>query len=389
MKMAFFHDSKFKYDKNNDYYTSGGLNDRFLKEYLNYFEKITLITRKEKINKSEDISKYSLISLNDVQFDCLDSLNIFSIFFGKSNKIIKKNIINNDYIIIRLPSIIGIKACQYCNKYKKKYLIEMVGCPFDSLWNYGGIKAKLIAPILTLITKILVKKSKNVLYVSNVFLQKRYPNNKNTIGVSDVKIDKPDKKILDKRIKKINSYDENTIYKFGLIGSLKINYKGHDTAIKALSRLKDKINFELHFLGSSDDRSINKWKQLATKYGIEKNIYFDGVLPGGKPVFNWMDDMDFYLIPSLQEGLPRALVEAMSRASVCIGAKTGGIVELLESDSIIRRKDDKAMSILIDNLIGNKSKMIDVATRNFNFSRNYEEEKLLLKRRKFYKDTLK
>lgn len=388
MNMTFFNDTKFKY--NGEYYfTNGGLNNTFLKEYLNYFDKITLVTRKENINKKTDISNFSRVDLNQVCFDCINNLNIFSIFFGNYNKTIMQNVKNSDFIIIRLPSIIGVRASHYCNKFNKKYLIEMVGCPFDSLWNYGGIKAKLIAPFFALITRNIIKKSNNVLYVSNSFLQKRYPNRNNTIGVSDVKIEKVDNKILEKRIIKIDNYKKNNIYKFGLVGSLKVNYKGHDTAIKAMSLLKNKINFQLHFLGASDEKSIEKWKKLSKRYGIEDRVFYDGVLPGGEPVLKWMDNMDLYLIPSLTEGLPRSLVEAMSRASICIGTRAGGITELLEKDVLIEKKDYKSMSTLILNLISNKEKMKKISQRNFNFSKNYEESSLKLKRANFYKNILK
>lgn len=383
MKMAFFHDSRFKYD-GNKYYTSGGLNNRFLKEYLNYFDEVTLITRKEKIKDDDDISKYSVIDLNSINFDCLDSLKTFSIFFGKSKKIIEKNVINHDFIIVRLPSAIGIQACHLCNKYKKNYLVEMVGCPFDALWNYGGIKAKILAPIMYIINKFLIKKAPNVLYVSKKFLQERYPSNGNTIGVSDVKIDFPDSNVLEKRIERIEKYDKDIVYKFGLIGSLKVNYKGHDTAIKALAKLKDNIKFELHFLGASNEASIKKWSSFAKKYGIQDKLFFDGVLPGGEPVLNWIDNMDIYLIPSLQEGLPRALVEAMSRASVCIGVKTGGIPELLSPNMIVNKKDYNNMSKLIVKLLNNKKTMIDEAKNNFNKSKNYNEEAIYIQRNNFY-----
>lgn len=387
MNMAFFHDSKFKYE-DNKYYTSGGLNNRFLKEYLDHFNEVTLITRREKIKEDDDISKYSIIDLDSINFDCLDNLRIISILFGKSKKTIEKNIINHDFIIVRLPSIIGIQACHLCNKYKKNYLVEMVGCPFDALWNYGGIKAKIFAPIMYIINKFLIKKAPNVLYVSKKFLQERYPSKCNTIGVSDVKIDFPDLSILEKRIERIEKYDKNTVYKFGLIGSLKVNYKGHDTAIKALARIKDNIKFELHFLGTNNEASIKKWSNLAKKHGIQDKLFFDGVLPGGKPVLNWIDNIDIYLIPSLTEGLPRALVEAMSRASVCIGVKAGGIPELLSQNMIVSKKDYKNMSKLIVKLLNDKKTMIDEAKNNFNKSKNYTENRLTQQRYNFLENII-
>ena len=50
-----------------------------------------------------------------------------------------------------------------------------------------------------------------------------------------------------------------------------------------------------------------------------------------------LDTCDIYVQPSLQEGLPRALIEAMSRGCPCIGARTAGIPELLPEECLTPR----------------------------------------------------
>ena len=97
-------------------------------------------------------------------------------------------------------------------------------------------------------------------------------------------------------------------------------------------------------------------KYYQKNFGVENQVFFDGTLPGGQPVYDWLDDLDLYLIPSLQEGLPRALVEAMSRGCPAIGAKTGGIPELLGKDCIYGRKNYKKLAKKIKMILYNKSK---------------------------------
>ena len=55
------------------------------------------------------------------------------------------------------------------------------------------------------------------------------------------------------------------------------------------------------------------WMQEAKKMNVSNFIQFDGTLPSGQKVYDWLDEVDIYLQPSFQEGLPRALIEAMSR----------------------------------------------------------------------------
>ena len=159
-----------------------------------------------------------------------------------------------------------------------------------------------------------------------------------------------DKNVLRNRLLKIKNKSDGDKYKLGLIGSLNVNFKGHGVAIKALSYLKNK-NIELHFLGAGDAK---KWKKIAKKYGVEKQIFFDGTLPGGEKVYEWMDELDLYLIPSLQEGLPRALVEAMSRGCPAIGSNTGGIPELLGKKYIFGKKQAKKLANKIEDVLYNK-----------------------------------
>ena len=78
-------------------------------------------------------------------------------------------------------------------------------------------------------------------------------------------------------------------------------------------------------------------------------------------MFEWLDDMDLYIQPSLQEGLPRAVVEAMSRGLPALGAHTGGIPELLGEDCIFPRKGVDAIAELLTAL--KPEQMIAMAAR--------------------------
>ena len=141
----------------------------------------------------------------------------------------------------------------------------------------------------------------------------------------------------------------------------------------------------MHFLGAGDKEN---WLNIIKKYGVSNNIYFDGTLPSGQEVYNWMDKLDIYIIPSLQEGMPRALIEAMSRACPCIGSNVGGIPELIENECIIQKKNEKELEYKIIELIEDKDKMKNIAKRNFYKSQEYEKNKLEEKRDKFRKEVL-
>ena len=122
-------------------------------------------------------------------------------------------------------------------------------------------------------------------------------------------------------------------------------------------------------------------EKLASKYGVLECIHFIGTVPHDK-VTEYLDEMDVYIQPSLQEGLPRSVVEAMSRGLLCIGARTAGIPELLEPQYIVERKS-------IDDIIKQltsicKEKLTEQAVRNYNKSKEYGEAELDIKRNNFF-----
>lgn len=383
MKVAFFHDVRLK-KYNEIYYTSGGLTNDYLQKYLKYFTDITLCVREENVEK-KNIEGLSIVSGKNINFDTIRKIKIFSLLFGKQKNKIKENIIKNDFSIIRMPSFIGMVACREANKNKKKYWIEMVTDPLDTLWNHGNHLGKIIAPIIYVINRHCVKKAENVIYVTDKFLQKKYPNKKNNIGCSDVNLEELSDRVLQARLEKIEAKEQNEIIKIGLIGSLNVKHKGHKVAIKAISKLKDKYNIELHFLGAGDKAN---WINIIKKYKVSDIVHFDGTLPSGQQVYNWIDKLDIYIMPSLTEGMPRSLIEAMSRACPSIGSNVGGIPELIGKECIVPRKNEKELAYKIIELIEDKDKMKSIAKRNFYKSQEYERNKLEGKMDKFRKEVL-
>jgi glycosyltransferase involved in cell wall biosynthesis len=51
-----------------------------------------------------------------------------------------------------------------------------------------------------------------------------------------------------------------------------------------------------------------------------------------KSLPNLFKDYRYFILPSLWEGLPKALIEAMSAGLVCIGNNTTGINEIIEDN---------------------------------------------------------
>jgi glycosyltransferase involved in cell wall biosynthesis len=378
MKLIFFHDHIIT-PKQESLYSTGGLNSIVIARYLKLSNFFSIGSRINSSRKIKNLTRIADLSeVNFIPIPNLASLNFFN--YIKAYKIISKLIDENEFVIIRLPSLIGFMATFISRRKRKKHLVELVGCPWDSYFNYS-ITGMFIAGPLYLLTKYYVRKSKNLIYVTNKFLQKRYPSNsQNQLGCSDVELT-IDKKAIDRRIIDLLQ-EKKSIIKIGMIGSLNSKYKGYDTAIKALAILKQKseVNFILELVGGGDSDYVIR---LMKKYKVEDQVKMIGTLPHPKGVFNWLDSIDIYLQPSRQEGLPRALVEAMSRGCACVGSDIGGIPELIESKYIHKKNDFHKLSLLILELF-HFDKRKENSVKSFQKAMDFNKNILDNKRSDFY-----
>lgn len=368
MQVVFGHDHKFRLI-NGEYYSTGGLSNEILSRYAKYFGRVIVVARV--VNEDVTGENYSKITNSDVEI-----INRNLVTVREIKKIVKKS----DCVISRLPSKIGSELVSYCNNIKPCF-VEMVACPWDSLSNHS-IRGKIIAPFAMYFTKIQVKNAEYVLYVTNEFLQKRYPTKGKQLGCSDVCLEEVNPEILANRIEHIKKNSGK--YIIGTTAAVDVKYKGQEFVIKALSILKKRgiTNFEYQLVGNGSQERL---KQIAKKYGVEDKVIFLGGKPHDK-VFEWLDSIDIYIQPSLTEGLPRALIEAQSRALPCCGTLVGGIPELLLKECVFDKKGDLPLTIANWLQDFTDEKAIEYATWNFNNSKNYQSDILAAKRDAFYRE---
>lgn len=379
-KLLFAHDHLFTADKNNKIYSSGGFPSELWNKYLNHFSTIEVIGRFNGVD-SDSNKKYILSDHDRVNFVFVKSISTpISLLKNKASvyQIIYDRVKQADYIIARLPSENGLMASKIALKLKKPLCIEVVGCIWGALATHGSLLAKMYAPIAYLRTKNIIKKSNYVLYVTASFLQSRYPANKTakTVCASNVSIH------ADSNFSKKKKKKSDQKYIFGLIGNYKAKYKGLDIAIKALAAVNwGGKQFELRILGKGDP-SI--YTALAKKLGIEDCIHFYNPLPSGNPILDWLDEIDIYIQPSLIEGLPRALIEAMSRGCISLGSNAGGIPELLEPQFLHKAGDILYFKSSIENLLNNESHFESYSKNNIQRAKEYDYKLISEKRSDFF-----
>lgn len=292
-----------------------------------------------------------------------------------------KNILSTEIQKVDLVINYGTSYELYklARKYGKKFMSFVVSCNWDAYWNHGW-KGKLVAPIKYLEARYVIGHADYVLYVSNRFLQKRYPaSTVIQVGCSNVRIGSMDNSTLDKHIEYLKTTFSN-VCNIATTGAVDVRYKGHEYVLRALYELKKqgRLNIHYYLLGGGDTSFL---ASLTKKYQIEEQVHFLGIVPHDE-IFPVLDKMHIYIQPSLQEGLPRSMVEAMSRGLLCIGANTAAIPELIQPKYVTRRKSVTDICDILQFV--NKDMLIEQALVNFEEAKKYQEEVINKRRNQFF-----
>lgn len=386
MRLLYVSEHRFIRSLDGDLFTTGQMGEKYFQRFFNSFDEILVLGLVENENstnthkKVERIYNYS----SKLKYHLIDIKNNKPLtkLYG-INSIIRELISKlTDYnrVATKAPSLISFITILITNKKKIPNYIELVGCPMDALKNHS-MTGQIIAPFFWFMTRIAVNKADFVLYVTNQFLQKKYPTGSKQIACSNVYLDKFDNALLKHRKELIEKLRTDSKIIIGTIGAVDIKYKGQRFVIEALGKLKQKgmINFEYVLVGSGDPTQL---RLIAEKNNVVDQIRIIGSLPHSE-VFSWLDKITLYVQPSETEGLPRALIEAMSRGVPAFGANSGGIPELLDQDCIFNNSNNRVEEIIEILLSFDKNKMLKQSVRNFEESKKYERNLLSRRREEF------
>lgn len=138
------------------------------------------------------------------------------------------------------------------------------------------------------------------------------------------------------------SLDKSNI-KLIYVGYLR-HEKGLFYLLEAIKLLKDDLNIFLTVVGNGD--IIDDLKNKTIELGIEKRVVFKGHVPLGEKLFSIYKEHDIFILPSISEGTPRVLLEAMCNGLPIIASKVGGIPFTIEdkyNGLLVPPKDPEAI----------------------------------------------
>jgi len=294
-----------------------------------------------------------------------------------------------DAYIVRVPGNLANLAITTLNAAAVPYAIEAIADPWD-MFSPGSSTHPLRTFFRWSFTRSMRQQCASAavsLYVTEHALQRRYPPkegpqkvHKSTHAVSDVCLINSAFTATPRRFECFATRSVRLV----CVGSFNLLYKAQDVLVKAFARVIERgLDAHLSFVGDGIYRP--RVEALATRHSfLQGRVEFLGQLRSGAAVQEVLDRSHLFVLPSRQEGLPRAVLEAMARGLPCIGSDVGGFPEILPSDALVRCNDVESLAECIVKLAGNPARLAEMSRQNLRRATDFHADKLAGRQRAYY-----
>ena len=161
--------------------------------------------------------------------------------------------------------------------------------------------------------------------------------------------------------------------------------KGLSTLLNALGDLND---FELLIVGDGPER--DSLERQAESLEIQDKVRFIGQVSHEK-IWEYLLSSSIFILPSLSEGLPRALLEAMACGLFVVASKVGGIPEVVRdgwNGILVDPGDVQALREAVKRALADKNLIETVGERNKREAQEFTLEKVSMKQLQFFSSTV-
>jgi glycosyltransferase involved in cell wall biosynthesis len=138
---------------------------------------------------------------------------------------------------------------------------------------------------------------------------------------------------------------------------------------------------ELHLIGDGPLRP--QLETLTAELGLTRQVIFHGFVPWGASLFQLLDDMDLFVLTSLSEGMPRALLEAMAAGLPCLSTRVSGSTELLPDEALVPIGDSELLARQINGFLAAPELLDRLAVQCWERVQSFREHRLRAQKQMF------
>jgi glycosyltransferase involved in cell wall biosynthesis len=355
----------------------------FWTRYLDVFDRVRLVVRANEVSRiDQDWRLATGANIEPYPLPYYEGPIQFLVTRNRIRTALRKIIEEPAALLLRLPCPIAVEAISIRDA-SRPFGAEVIGDPFDT-FAPGSVKHPLRPLLRWWLPRTLRRActlSSATSYVTEHALQSRYPPRDETFTTHYSSLDLPHE-VLVPIPRSEHCFDKQSMTII-FVGTLAQLYKGPDVLLDAFAEYAQSASLvRLLYVGEGQHQCMLEHR--ARQHGLADRVLFRGQLPAGDAVYEQLDAADLFVLPSYQEGLPRAMIEAMARGSPCIGSTVGGFSELLPKKYLVPPGNPRALAARIKTVLENKSELAEMSATNLVKARDYERSQLRRRRKEFY-----
>lgn len=337
-------------------------------------------------------------SLNEAGYE----VDVISSNGGALVELLKKeniNFIESPYMVREISPIVDFKNILYLYKLFKKNKYDIVHCHSSKAGLVARIAARLAGvpkiiytahgfvfnepmslkkkKIYTAIEYLGAKLGHVIIAVSNKdykCAKELIPKKEKNIYYIPNAIKNPDMTLIKEKSEMKEALD---IPADGfLVGTVSNFYetKGHSYLIKALMKLYDE-GYDFYTVFAGEGPKFEESKKLCKAYS---KISFLGYRTDNLDIMN---AMDIFVLPSVKEGMPYVVLEAMSLGKPVLCTKVGALTDIISNEKngfIVNPESEEELYNALKKIFNNKKILNDIGKKGKEFiNKNYSYESFI------------
>jgi len=330
MRLAVFSGQYFVFDGKN--YSTDEAFVKFIASFHRYFEKIVFC---DPVSRQKETQAYVLNSAK-AEVCPLPHFSVYSFWknvvfiYPRVYRIIRDNISGWDVVWLNAPHPVSLMCAIVCKRSGKPFFLFIrQNLKVQVGYRNQGITKTLATVAATLLETVFRRLFSDCLtFAVGGEIFERYRKTGKAVHKTAVSL------ISEKEIPHA-SFHHQACHQRGKtllsVGRLDPE-KGVIYLIEAVDRLvaDGKADIILNIVGTgTEERSL---RRQVSKRGLENNVHFVGYVSHGPQLFNLYRQSDIYIQPSLTEGWPQTMFEAMACGVPVVAARVGGLPFLIEHE---------------------------------------------------------
>lgn len=378
-------DHRFQKTPDGTVWTQTTFSYPFWQRYLEVFDRVRVVARVREVEEAS--SSWTPASGTRVLFAAVPYYHgpaQYLRHMGDVQRVVGQSLGREDAVILRVQGQVASCARPYLRRTRHPYAVEVVGDPYDAF--APGYVSHPLRPFLRWWFPRRMKEqcagACAAAYVTEYALQRRYPPSPGAYSTHYSSIVLPREALATApRTPRMDSQPLVLVF----VGTLDNLSKGPDTLIKALPIVvRVGLDIRVRIVGGGKYQA--ELAALAGELDVADRLEYAGWVASGHGVREQLDSSDLFVLPSRQEGLSRATIEAMARGLPCITTSIGGMAELLPPEDMVLPNDVDGLAAKIIEVASSPDRMAAMAARNLSKAGDYEESLLRQRRIVFYRE---